>query len=125
MQASKNAFGLYEFSLTVIGPRNRRKTLKGIVDTGSTLCACTYKVITTLLIRPIDYGKVMPIGGASSSRLIYEATINFDNMSQKTPIVRLNTLPKTFDFILGMSILDFCDIDKSDNHLKICWKKTE
>lgn len=122
MQARKNELDLFEFSVKVTGP-NVSKTLKGIVDTGSTFCACTHKVITTLRIRPIDFRKVAPIGGDAARRLIYEAEIGFDGRSAKSEIARLETLPKGIDFILGLSILEKCNWSKCDTHLEISWKE--
>ena len=52
MRATKNKFGLYEFDIEITGPK-KNKTVKGLIDTGSTYCVCTYKVITTLWSRPI------------------------------------------------------------------------
>jgi predicted aspartyl protease len=121
MKAKKNALGLYEFSITVTGPK-KKKVLKGIVDTGSTFCACSYKVITTLFIRPIDYLSVSAISGDTAKRLIYEAEVGFEGVSHKTQIARLTTLPDGIDFILGNSILDECKYSKDNEHMDVTWK---
>lgn len=52
MKIKPNEKGLYEFDIEVVGTK-KRKTLKGLIDTGSTICACTYEVITTLWARPV------------------------------------------------------------------------
>jgi hypothetical protein len=59
MRADIHDGNLYLFNFTVRGPKAAR-VLKGLLDTGSSMCACTYKVITTLRARPVDYRRVMP-----------------------------------------------------------------
>jgi predicted aspartyl protease len=122
MRARKNEYGLFEFDVKIIGPKSER-VIKGIVDTGSTLCACTYKLVTTLKIKPIDHRKVTAVEGKPERRLVYFTRLEFDKHEKRVAVVRLTTLPPGFDFILGMSVLDFCDIEKSDNHMIITWKK--
>ena len=52
MNATKNPNGLYELAFLVKG-KKKQKTIRALIDTGSTDCVCTYKVITTLQIKPI------------------------------------------------------------------------
>jgi hypothetical protein len=121
MRAKKNELGFFEFSIKIQGPKMSR-VLKGVVDTGSTFCACTYKVITCLRIRNVDFLPVAPITGKSARRLIYEADIGFDGKAIKSEIARLASLPVGSDFLLGLSVLDHCDWQKTDSHLDVTWK---
>jgi len=122
MKIPINEHGLYEFDITVKG-RKKEQTLKGLVDTGSTDCACTYKVITTLQIRPIDYRKVSTINNETKNVLIYSGIIGFDEHNEIVPLLRVTSLPEGIHFILGMSILSKCKIEMNGSHLDINWKK--
>ena len=121
MKIHANEKGLYEFDIIVSGC-NKSKILKGLVDTGSTDCACNYKVITTLQIRPIDYTKISSVNNEDKHALIYSCDIEFDGKSETVPLARVSKLPDDIHFILGMSILEKCKIIINDNHMDISWK---
>ncbi len=121
MQAIKNANGLYEFEIEILGERKSKK-LKGLIDTGSTECAATYKVITTLQIRPIAHEKISTVNNIAGSRfLVYSAPISFSGKSHTVSLYRINDLPQGIDFIIGMSILSKCKIDISGDTANISW----
>lgn len=124
MRFQKNASGLYEFPVDIHGQRKSR-TLKGLIDTGSTDCVCTYPVITTLQIRPINFKMVSTIDieeGITKKRcLIYLPTIVFDGKSELVELIRVGSLPDEIGLLLGMSFLskynlkiegDFLDITR-------------
>ena len=117
-----NEQNLYEFEIFVSGKRKFKK-LKGLVDTGSTDCACTYEVITTLHARPIDYKKVSTIDNRSKHALVYCGNIEFDGKSETVPIIRVATLPEGIQFILGMSILSKCTLNFNGSNLELKWKE--
>lgn len=123
MRAFKNSLGLFEFAFEVIGPR-KRKTLKGLIDTGSTDCACTYKVITSLWLRPTDKRQAFKVDQpAGKINLIYEVKLALDttNKCRTVPVVRVTNLPPGFDFICGMSVLKCCRITMLPDSMDICW----
>lgn len=119
MKAIKDSSGFYSFDIKVQGPR-KNKILRGLVDTGSSDCACTYQVITTLWIRPVDRSIVSTIN-QSSPTLIYSAEVGFDNKIIKVPIARVANLPTGIHFLLGMSVLSKCKLTLSDNDMVINW----
>lgn len=121
MEIPVNKHGLYEFDIVVKGKRKSR-TLKGLVDTGSTDCACTYEVITTLQIRPIDYKKVSITDTETKKVLTYSSDVQFDGKSETVPLLRVTSLPEGIHFILGMSILSKCKIEMNGNHMELNWK---
>lgn len=57
MKLKKNAAGLYVFPIRVPF-KDTHRIYNGLVDTGSTICASTYKIITTLRLRPTSFKKV-------------------------------------------------------------------
>ncbi|MCL5674957.1 MAG: retroviral-like aspartic protease family protein [Candidatus Omnitrophica bacterium] len=127
MRLIKNSSGLYEFDVHVRGPK-KEKTLKGLIDTGSTDCACTYKLITTLWIRPISFTKVstVNVNGAvqntSKPAWVYSALIKFDNKEDMFNIIRVSSLPQNISLLLGMSFLSRCQLNfDGDRYLDINW----
>ena len=124
MQLKPNNDGLYEFEVEVIGPRGHRKTLKGLIDTGSTECACTYKIITTLKIRPVAFEKISTINSdANATRvLVYSTEISFNRKSKRVSLYRLANLPEGIDLILGMSFLSNCSLNLDGEIMKIDWR---
>ena len=116
-----NERGLYEFDVTVTGRKSSR-VLRGLVDTGSTECACTYKVITTLQIRPIYFGPVSSIDNEVKNVLVYSSNIQFDERSTTVPLLRVTSLPEGIHFILGMSVLSQCILKMNGSKLEINWK---
>jgi len=98
MRADIHDGNLYLFNFTVRGPKAAR-VLKGLLDTGSSMCACTYKVITTLRARPVDYRRAMT-----------------------TEVVRVTSLPDGIDFIMGMSVLQHCNLTLDDNGMTVTWR---
>lgn len=122
MIISQSDRGLYEFYIEVIGLKKRKK-FKGIVDTGSNECACTYKVITTLQIRPICYEMISAINSELTRRtLVYGAYVSFDGKDEIIELYRVNNMPSGIDFIMGMSMLSRCTFSKKNNHLEIYLK---
>jgi hypothetical protein len=126
MRASKNKLGLYEFDIEVRGQKKTKK-LKGLIDTGSTDCACTYQVITTLQIRPVDFALVSSINilnqsGPSKRSLIYSVGLGFDGKGIQVPLIRVANLPDGIHFILGMSALNNCNLNFTNDYLDISWK---
>ena len=118
----KNQFGLYEFSVTINGPK-RARNLKGLIDTGSTHCACTYPIITTLRARPTSYDFVSSVNAATKKRcLIYLVRIGFDERTEPVELIRVSTLPDDIHLILGMSFLSKCNLTLEDKSGKIEWK---
>ncbi len=122
MKIPINTKGLYEFDINVSGLK-KNQTVKGLIDTGSTDCACTYKVITTLQIRPIDFKMVSTINNETKQVLIYSCEIEFDRQSITVPLLRVSSLPEGIHFILGMSVLSQCKITMNGNSLEINWEK--
>ena len=124
MQLKPNNDGLYEFDVEIIGPRGNRKTLKGLIDTGSTECACTYKIITTLKIRPVAFKNISTVNSdAGASRvLVYSTEIGFNQKSKIVSLYRVSTLPEGIDLILGMSFLSKCSINFDGRIMKIDWR---
>jgi len=123
MRAVQNSIGLYEFDVDVIGSKGERKTLKGLVDTGSSDCAATYKIITTLKTRPIAVEKVSTVGDGVKDVLVYSVQIGFDGEDDIFPVLRVNSLPDGIHFILGMSVLSRCSISLNHNEMEINWSK--
>jgi hypothetical protein len=121
MNATKNPNGLYELALLVKG-KKRQKTVRALIDTGSTDCVCTYKVITTLQIKNIGFDKVRTID-SEKKHLIYAAGVGFDGESILVPIIRVEKIADDGDFIIGMSILSKCTIDYDGDVMHINWKK--
>lgn len=121
MKIPVNKNGLYEFEIVVKG-KKKQKTLKGLIDTGSTDCACTYEVITTLQIRPIDFRKVSSIDTEIKQVLVYSCDIEFDQKSETVPLLRVSKLPEGIHFLLGMSILSKCNFSMSNSHMDLNWK---
>lgn len=122
MHIQKNKFGLYEFDIKVKG-KKKSKILKGLIDTGSTDCACTYHVITTLQIRPISFSIVSAINNEPKRSLIYLADVGFGSKSEPVKIIRVANLPQNIHFLLGMSILSKCHLNFNDEYLDISWKR--
>jgi len=121
MKARKNASGLFEFDINVRGEK-KSKVLKGLIDTGSTDCACTYKVITTLQVRPIDSSMVSTINSSRDQVLSYLAYIEFSGKKEMVKIFRFPELPDDIHLILGMSFLSKCNLDFKDDYVEINWK---
>ena len=126
MKIKANKNGLYEFEINIVGNKKSKK-LKGLVDTGSTDCACTYQIITTLQIRPIDWVKISIINDNDEHEykqvFAYISDIEFDGQSDTVSILRVPNLPIGIDFILGMSFLSKCELVFKDDYLQIEWKK--
>lgn len=123
MLLQRNSSGLYEFEVEVLGPRGSKRKLRGLVDTGSSECVATYKVVTALKIKPIDYIKISTVGSPYERVLCYSAVISFDDHQEPMSILRVNELPKGIDFILGMSILDKCNLRIEGKKAEISWRK--
>lgn len=125
MKVTRNADGLFEFSIVVSRPTKSgkpfTKTLRAIVDTGSTDCACTHEVITTLQIKPIDFMMIKNLD-ESKPRMIYHAPVRFDGHSEIVPIIRTEQLDGGCHFILGMSILSKCVLKIDGDTMDITWK---
>lgn len=121
MQVTRHNGNIYMFRVQVCGPSVRR-TLNGLVDTGSTFCACTYKVITALKARPVDYRTVHAVNCSPELRLIYSLNVGFDKRHIKTEVVRVTSMPDGFDFILGMSVLRHCDLTLNSTGMVIVWR---
>lgn len=122
MTIHPNDFGLYEFEIEVSG-KNKSKKLKGLIDTGSTDCVCTYELITTLQIRPVSHEKIsIPSEETTTKRcLVYNIKIEFDSKSELFPVYRIGKLPDNIHFILGMSVLSRCEMKLKGNALEINW----
>jgi hypothetical protein len=120
IQLTKNQFGLYEFSVTIKGPK-KSKVLKGLIDTGSTHCACTYPVITTLLARPTSFSNVSTCNDTKRC-LFYLIGIGFDGRIEQVELIRVQNLPEGIHLILGMSFLSKCKIKLNDQDGQIEWE---
>ena len=119
MLINKSPEGLYLFDLEVSG-RRKKRTVQAIVDTGSTDCACTYKVITTLQVRPVDF-QIVNMFETKKRRLIYEAQISFDGRSMRVPIIRVEEIASNADFVLGMTVLSNCIFSQEANVMTVKW----
>ena len=111
---------LYEFDVKVTGI-GKSKTVKGLVDTGSTDCACTHEIITTLWARPVFFGKVSTVNNRQKKLMIYSLEVGFDKRTEIVPVVRVTNLPEDICFILGMSILSNCNLVFTRSYLDITW----
>ena len=120
MKIEKNAAGLYVFS---IGARfkGKQRVFNGLVDTGSTICASTYHIITTLRARPTSFKKVANPMQAPIKALGYSLKFTFDGKSAMTNVYRLPLDMPGIDFILGMPILDLCKITMGSDTMEIEW----
>ncbi|HPV96734.1 MAG: aspartyl protease family protein [Spirochaetota bacterium] len=121
MIVRRSSNGLFEFDVVVIGKKKKRN-LRGLIDTGSMTCACTYEVITTLQIRPISWDRVSTIDMQTRNAFTYISDIEFDGKRRKSPIIRVSSLPNGIHFILGMSILSHCKMLINGDHMDIQWK---
>ncbi len=126
MKVPKSSNGLYQLDFTVTGKR-KSKVLKGIIDTGSTHCACTFKVITTLQIRPIEWGKISSVH-KTERVLIYSAIVGFDGKKMTVPFARVpqilpeSTTPNDIHIIIGLDVLSECVLNFESDCLDIKWK---
>ncbi len=121
MLAARTPDGLYTFPLTIAfkGPI---KKLTGLVDTGSNICVCTYKIPTTLKARATSFG---PISSAVSTKTVqafgYSLNVGFDGKSVMTHVYRLPLNMPGIDFILGMPILSKCNTTIKADCMEIEW----
>lgn len=122
MRVFKNEKGLYEIDIIVEGEK-KSKNLKGLVDTGSTHCACTYEVITTLQIRPIEFATISTIDQKKFKALAYITDFEFDGKKDLIQIYRVNNLPEGIQFIVGMEFLQNCSITMTDSYMDITLEK--
>lgn len=121
MEVVRNANGLYTFDLGVKFKNITRK-ITGLVDTGSNICACTYKVPTTLRAKPTFFGPVATPAGDPFHTLAYSLNVGFDGKSLMTHVYRLPLKMDGIDFILGLSILSQCNITMNDDRMTIEWR---
>lgn len=122
MEIIANDQGLYEFDIEVIGLNGTKKQLKGLIDTGSTDCVCTYKIITTLRTRPTGWEKVGTIDKPNYRTFVYSILIEFDGVNETFPVFRVSDLPDKIDMILGMSVLSKCNLEITENKLSLEWR---
>ena len=125
MQITADNRGLYIFNVDVYRRDNIRK-FNCLIDTGSTECAATYRVITTLqLKRPRYFEKASMINNITDTQcLLYHPRLVFNNQKENTslyrpdelpsqllgksqiiPLYRFNELTEGIDLLLGMSFL--------------------
>ena len=104
--------------------KNKVKTLQGLVDTGSNICACSYIIPTTLKARPTSWDRVSDIYGKSKKTFGYSISVGFDGKSEMLKVYRLDLGIDGIDFILGAPILDFCDISIKQNVMNINWQRS-
>lgn len=124
MKIYLNENGLPEFEVDVVG-KNKSCTLKGLIDTGSTDCACLFKVITTLQIKPVEYTRYQTLGGISRRRtLVYDVMIGYEDHLVRVPIIRVQEMPEGIDVILGMSFLQHSVVTINEDNMEIEWKET-
>ena len=123
MKADRAQDGLYVFPLTVRF-KNSVKTLKGLVDTGSNICVCTYKIPTTLRARATSYSLISSPIASPISTLGYSLKVGFDGRSVMTHVYRLPLDMPGIDFILGLSVPSKCSIVMRDDHMEINWLDT-
>ncbi len=125
MRITANDSGLYIFNVDVYRKDNIRK-FKCLIDTGSTECAATYRVITTLqLKKPRYFEKASMINNVSgTSCLRYYTPFIFNHTKDEVSLYRrdelpnkladkaetislyrFHQLPEGIDLLLGMSFL--------------------
>ena len=119
---TQNDSGLYVFSVKITGPK-KNKVLQGLIDTGSTDCACTHPVLTTLYARPTSLSKVRSIE-TTKICLIYTVFLGFDGKTEPIELIRVSKLPDNIHLILGMSFLSKCNLTIKGKVGKIEWKSS-
>ena len=121
MKIKKNDAGLYVFSIGVRF-KGKQRVFNGLVDTGSTICASTYRIITTLRARPTSFKPVANPMQAPIRALGYSLNFSFDGKTAMTNVYRLPLDLKDIDFILGLPILDLCKITMGSDTMEIDWQ---
>jgi hypothetical protein len=123
VKVSKNAAGLYVFPIHVTVPKSdKTKVFNGMVDTGSTICASTYKIITTLRAKPTSHKPIKNPMGPPKPTIGYSIGFGFDGKSVMTNVYRLPLDLPGIDFILGTPVLDQCKVSFSGDTMEIVWK---
>ncbi len=120
MRVERTVNGLYVFPLSV-SFKSQSKKLLGLVDTGSNICAGTYKIFTTLHAKPTSFKKIQNPAKDPVRALGYSLTIRFDNKGKMVSVYRLPFDMGEIHFILGMSILADCKISMQKNYMDIEW----
>ena len=120
MEARRDSNGLYLFPLT-LKSKYYEKKIVGLVDTGSNICACSYVVPVTFRARATSFKSIANPSSAPTRSLGYSMTIAFDDKSMMTHVYRLPLKMDGIDFILGLSILNHCNITIKENIMSICW----
>ena len=121
MEAVRNQNGLYTFKLTVHF-KSKTKTLVGLVDTGSNICACNYKIPTTLRARQTTWEMItIPTSSTKVPSPGYSIYVGFDDRAEMTHVYRLDLKMDGIDFILGMSILSKCKVVLKGEKMEISW----
>lgn len=121
MKVPKAANGLFIFPIKAQFKQTTR-AFNALVDTGSNICASSYRIITTLRSRPTIYKKILVPSAEPIRALGYSLTIGFDSKSIMTHVYRLpmENLPG-IDFILGNPVLSQCKITLEKDCMDIVW----
>ncbi len=117
-----NSIGLYGIDV-LVSHKTKSSKIKGLIDTGSTECVCSYQIITSLKIRAVSFDKISTINSDDTAArwLCYEVKLGFNNKDRVIPLYRVNAMPQGIALILGMSFLSHCKFDFNGKDFNIDW----
>jgi hypothetical protein len=92
---------------------------RAIIDNGCASCVSTYKIITRLRLRPIDFGFYSTIENKRVKTRIYSHGVMINNKGVPARIFRANDLPSGVDFIIGNDVLRHFTIQANGSTMTI------